>query len=98
LGEALVLREESVSGMDGIAPGDECRRDHRRRLEIRTLCLGRADADGFDREPDRQRLAVGFAVRDDGLDPESAARPKDAEGDLAPVGDEHLLYHKEAPI
>ena len=90
LGEALVLGQEAISRVDRVAAGDQRRRDDRRGRQVRPLRLRRADADRLVGQPDRQRLAVRLAVRDDGLDTERAAGPQDAEGDLPPIGDEDL--------
>jgi len=39
----------------------------------------------------RQAVRIGFAVDDDRLDPQLAARADDPEGDLAAVRDEDLI-------
>ena len=93
LGEGLVLGQEAVARVDGVAAGDERGRDDRRRREVGPPGVGRADADGLVREQDGQRVAVGLAVGDDGLDAERPAGPQDAQRDLAAVGDEDLAEH-----
>ena len=44
-----------------------------------------------------QRVAVELGVDGDGADAELAARPDDADRDLAPIGDEHLVEHSYPP-
>jgi hypothetical protein len=45
-----------------------------------------------------EALAIGGAVDRDGLDAQLAAGLDDAEGDLAPVGDQDLLEHRRKAI
>jgi hypothetical protein len=94
LGEALVLRQEAVARMDRVATGDERSGDDGRSGQIRAAGVRRADADGLVGQLDGERLAVRLAVGDHRFDPEGAARPQDAQGDLPAVGDEHLLEHQ----
>ena len=96
LGEALVLGEEPVARVDGVAAGDQRRRDDGRCREVGALGVRGADADGLVREEDRERVAVGLAVGDDGLDPEGATGAQDPERDLAAIGDEDLAEHRSA--
>ena len=58
------------------------------------LRVGGADADRLVGEADGQRLAIAFAVGDDGLDPEGAAGAQDPQRDLAAVRDEDLAEHQ----
>jgi hypothetical protein len=51
------------------------------------------DADRLVGEPHRQGVAVRFAVGDHGGQAEVPAGAQDANGDLAPVGDENLADH-----
>ena len=82
-GEIEVLREEPVSGMDGLGPGDERGGDDRRDIEIGVV--------------DREAMCVSLAVDDDARDPELAARADDAQRDLAAVRDEHLIQGQAPP-
>src|SRR5712671_264535 len=79
--------------MDRVAAGDDRGADDGGGRQVRALGIRRPDADGFVGELDRQGFAIGLAVGDDGLDTERAARPEDAEGDLAAIGDEDLAEH-----
>src|SRR5206468_1352846 len=90
----LVLGQEAVAGMDRVTAGHDRGADHRRRAQVAPPCVGRPDADRLVGQLDGQRLAIGLAVGDDGLDPERPARPQDSEGDLAAVGDEDLAEHQ----
>ena len=71
LGETLVLRQEAVARVDGIAAGHERRRDDRRRRQVGPRGIGGTDADGLVGELDSERVAIGLAVGDDRLDPRS---------------------------
>ena len=59
-----------------------------RRREVGPPRVGRARCRSPRRRAGRQRLAVGLAVGDDGLDAELAAGAQDAQRDLAAVGDQ----------
>ena len=43
--------------------------------------------------PDMQPIAIHFGVDGDGADPQFAARANDANGDLAPIGNEDFFEH-----
>src|SRR4029078_7093069 len=94
LGEALVLRQEAVAGMDRVAAGHDRGADDRRDGKVRAARVRRADADRLVRKLNRQRFPVGLAVDDDGLDAERSARPEDPERDLAAICDEDLPEHQ----
>ena len=56
LREAVVLGEEAVAGMDGIAAADQGGRDHCRRGQVGARRFGRADADGLVGHQHRARI------------------------------------------
>src|SRR6185312_15571421 len=97
-GEALVLGQEAVPRMDGVAAGDERGADHGRGEEVAPLRVGRPDADGLVGQLDGQALPVGLAVRHDSRDAEQPAGAQDAQRDLAAIGDEDLLEHQPSPV
>ena len=66
LGEARVLAQESIAGMDGIDVGDLRRADDGRNIQIAAGALGRTDADGFVGETHRQAVAIRFGIDGDG--------------------------------
>ncbi len=78
-GEAFVLGEEPVAGVDGVAAGNDGGRDDRGRREVAVLGIGRADADGFVGELGGQALPIGFAVGHDRADAEGAAGAQDSQ-------------------
>ena len=90
LGEARVLGEEAVArmhrvGSRGAGGGDELVDD-----EIALAGRRRADRHRLVREQHVEGLAVGLGEDGDGRDAELAARPDDADGDLAAIRDEDL--------
>ena len=93
-GEGRVLGEEAVAGMDRLAAGRLRGGDHVRDDEVALGRRGRADPDGRVGEPDMGSVRVGGRVDGDRLAPELVERPDDADGDLAPVGDEHPREHR----
>ena len=93
LRERRVLGQEAVAGVHGVAAGDHRRADDGRLVQVALARLGRADADRLVGHADRQRVAVGLAVGDDGRQAEVAAGAEHAHGDLAAVGDEDLRDH-----
>ena len=89
-GEAGILGQESVAGMDGFRAGDLAGGEKLRDVEVGIARRRRPDADALVREADMHGVAVGRRVHRDGGDPEFLAGAKDAERDLAAVGDQDL--------
>ena len=92
-GEARVLREEAVAGMDRVGAGDLAGGEDRGDVEVAVLGGRRADADALVGEADMHGVGVGGGMDGDGLDAEFLAGAQDAERDLAPVGDQDLVEH-----
>ncbi|MNX99952.1 hypothetical protein D3C86_1324300 [compost metagenome] len=93
LGEAGVFRQEAIARVDRLGAGDFRRRDDLRDVQIG---LGRrrgADADAFVGQAHPHGAAVGLGVHGDGGDAHLLARPVDAQGDFAAVGDQDLGEH-----
>src|SRR5664280_139804 len=97
LGEALVLRQETVAGVDGVAAGDDRGGNDCGRGEVAALGVGRPDADGLVGQLSGQAFAIGLAVGDDGADAESPAGAQDPQRDLAAVGNQDLAEHQAFP-
>ena len=95
LGEVGVFGKKTVPGMDGLGIGHLRRADDGRNVEVTGRGLRRADAYRLIGEFDVLRLAVGFGMHHDGLDTQFAAGALDAQGYLAPVGDEDFFKHRE---
>ena len=93
LGEARVLRQEAVAGMDRLRPGDLAGGEQRGNVEVGVARGRRTQADGFVGELDVHRVGVGGAVDRHRGDAELLGRAQDPQRDLAPVGDEDLLEH-----
>jgi len=95
--ELGILRQEAVPGMDRVGPGDLGRRDQARDPQVGEPPGGRPDADVVVGEPDVERFPVRLGVDRHRLEPELAAGADDPQGDLAPVGNEHLPEHRLSP-
>ena len=93
LGEAGILREEAVAGMDRLGAGVHGRGDDCRDVQVAPRGGRRPDADRIVREPDVQRLGVGGRRLLDRLCPELVQRADHADRDLSAVGDEDLAEH-----
>ena len=91
LGEAGVLRQEAVAGVDGVRPGDGGSRQDVGNVEIGIFRRRRADADAFIGQAHMHRLGVGGGMHRDGGNAEFAAGALDAKRDLAAIGDQDLL-------
>ncbi len=91
LGEAGVLRQEAVAGMDRVGAGDGGGRQDGRDVEVAVLGRRRADADALVGQAHMHRLGIGGGVHGDGRDAQLAAGALDAQRDLAAVGDQDLL-------
>ena len=89
-----IFGEESVSGMQRVAPG--AARDFHQLVDAKiTFARGsRADRVRFVGEADVQRGAVRVAENGDGSDAHFAAGPRDAHGDFSAIGDEDFLEHE----
>ena len=98
LGEVGVLGQEAVAGMDRLGVGHLGGGDDRRHVEVALRGRRRADADRLVGELHVLRVAVGLRIDDDRLDAELAAGALDAQGDLAAVGDQDLLEHRQPPV
>ncbi len=79
--------------MDGVASGRLGRSDDVRDAEVALRGGRRADAHGVVGELDVERVAVGGRVHGHRLDPELAEGADHADGDLAPIRDEHAVEH-----
>ena len=77
-GEAGVLRQEAVAGMDGVGAGDGRGRQDRRDVEVAVARRRRADADRFVGQAHMHGVAVGGRMHRHGLDAHLAAGAVDA--------------------
>src|SRR5690606_4305541 len=93
LGEAGVLGQEAVAGVDRLGAGDLGRRDDRGDVQIGLGRRRRADADALVGQAHPHGAAVGLGVNGDGGDSHLLACAVDAQRDLAPVGDQDLGEH-----
>ncbi len=93
LGEARVLGQEAVAGMDGVGAGDLAGGDDRRNVEIAVARGRRADADALVGEPHMHGVGVGGRMDRDRRDAELLGGAQDAQRDLAAVGDQDLVEH-----
>ncbi len=91
--ERRVFREESVPGVDRVRVGDLDRAQDRGDVEVALRARRRPHADGLVRHPHVHGVLVHRGIDGDGPDPHLAAGSNDADRDLSPVGDEHLVNH-----
>ncbi len=92
-GEVGVLGEEAVAGVHGVGAGLLDDVEDALGVEV---ALGRglpAERVGLVGQPDVERFAVELGVHRHAGDAELLARTDDADGDLAPVGDQDLGQH-----
>ena len=93
LGEARVLGEEAIAGMDSVGAGDLAGGQERRDVEIAVARSRRADAHALIREPHVHGVGVGGRMHRHGLDAELLARTQYAQCDLAAIGYEDFIEH-----
>ena len=91
LGEAGVLGEEAVAGVDGVGAGDLAGGEDLRDVQVGFARRRRPDADALVGEPDMHGIGVGGGMHRDRGDAEFLAGAEDPEGDLAAIGDQDLL-------
>ena len=102
LGKALrkadILAEEAIAGMHRLgarrlAGGDDG-------LDVEVALGGRrgAEPDGFVRQRDGAGEAVGIGIDRDRGDPHALERADHPDSDLAPVGNQDLGEHQDAPL
>lgn len=89
LGEAGVLREEAVAGMDGACASGLGRGEDAVGVEVALRRGRRADAHGGVGGGDVGRVGVGLGVHRDRTQPHRPQRADDAAGDRPAVGDQH---------
>ncbi len=87
-GEAGVLGEESVAGVDGVRAGGERGLDDEVAAQVGVGGGGAGQADGRIGLADVQRVRVGIGVDGDGGQAQGTGGAEDAAGDLAAIGDE----------
>ncbi len=93
LGEAGVLGEEAIAGVDGVAVGEQRRADDVGDVEVALAAGGGADADLLVGHAHWQRVLVGLGVRDDRAHAHLATATNHPQRDLAAIGDQYLLEH-----
>src|SRR3546814_805338 len=98
LGEAGVLRQETVTGVDGVGVADLGGRDDVGNVEVGFAGRGRAYADGLVGEADVHGVGIGGGMHCDRLDAHFMAGAMDTQRDLAAVGDPDLMdCHVSSP-
>jgi hypothetical protein len=93
LGEAGVLGQEAVAGMNRIRAGDLAGRDDRGHVEVAVAGGGRPDADALVGKPHVHGVGVGGRVHGHRRDAELLGRAQDPQGDFAPVRDQDFIEH-----
>ena len=95
-GEARVLGQESVAGVNGLGARASRGVDHLVDVEVRLGGRAAADRDVVVAGGDVRRIAVGIGADRDGRDAEAAGRARDAHGDFAAVRDEQAIERLHA--
>ncbi|MPM88124.1 hypothetical protein SDC9_135225 [bioreactor metagenome] len=80
--------------MDGFRIGHLGSRDDGRHVEVGQRGRSRTDTDGLVGQLDVLGITVGFGVHHHRLDTQLTASALDAQGDLAPVGNQNFLKHE----
>ena len=96
--EVGILAEKAVAGMDGFRSGHFRGGDDLGDVQVGFAAGGRADADVLVGETHVEGVAVGFGIDSHGLDAQFLAGQDHPQGDLAPVGDEHLAERRLADL
>ncbi len=95
--EPGVLRQEAVAGVQRVGTGVRGCAKEAFAVEVALPGRGWAEPDRFVREPNVRRVPVGVGIHGHRRDPECAQRAQDPDGDLAPVGDDHLRHGHVGP-
>ncbi len=98
LGEIGVFRQEAVTGMDGVGPGNGGGRQHGLDRQVAVLGRRRADAHAFVGEAYVHGVGVGGGMDGDRGNAHFAAGAQDAQRDFPPVGDQDLFKQGLPPI
>ncbi|MNV30070.1 hypothetical protein D3C71_1213240 [compost metagenome] len=93
LGEAGVLGQEAVAGMDRLRAGAACGLQDGIPAQVALACRRRADRDGLVGQAHVARVAVGVGVHRHGGDAQALAGSDDTAGNFAAVGDQDLGEH-----
>jgi hypothetical protein len=91
LGEAGVLRQEAVAGVDRVGAAGLGRRDDAIDRQVAVAGRRRAEPDGEVGEAEVGRVGVGVGEHRDGAEAHLATGAQHARGDLAAVGDQHAV-------
>ena len=97
LGEARVLREETIARMHGVRAGDLAGGEQGGNIEIGIARGRRPDADGLVGELDMHGVGVGRRMHGDCRDAEFLGGAQDAQRDFAAIGDKDLVEHLVPP-
>ena len=96
LGEAPVLGEKAISGMDACAPDASAAATIAVDGQITFAGGRRAEAAPPRRLRARGGTGIGFRVHGDGAQPKGSAGAEDPAGDRPPVGDQDRLEHSDS--
>ena len=97
LGEAGILGEEAVAGMNRVGAGDLAGGDDGWNVEVAVLGRRGADAHALVGEAHMHGVGVGGRMHRDSRDAQFLAGALDAKRDLSPVCDQDLVEHR-APV
>ena len=97
LGKADILRQESISGMNGLRPGQPASGDDCINIQIAIAGGCGTEADRFVSEKRRHGKTVRVGINGDGGDAHLFQCPDYADGDFASIGDENFTEHFSSP-
>src|SRR5204862_1062862 len=87
------FRKKSVSGMNGVGPGDFSGADYRGDVQVAVRAARRTDADVLVGEANVQGVLVCDRIHRDGFDAELAAGKNNPQRDFSAVRDQDLFEH-----
>ena len=93
LGEAGVLAQEAIAGVDGPGPGLDRGGQDLAAVEIGLDRQRLAEADGLVGLPDMERAGIGARIDRNGADTQAFQGADDAAGDRAAIGNQDFSEH-----
>ena len=94
LGEAGILAEEAIAGVDRLGAGDGGGGEDGSDIQVAVPRRRRADADALVGQAHMHGGGIGGGMHRHRADAHLLAGAMDAERDLAAIGDQHLLEHR----
>ncbi len=93
LSKVGALRQEAVTRMDGVRPGDFRRRNNAGHVQIALGTARRPNAHRLIGKADVEGIAVGLGIDGDRADTQLFAGTNHPQGDFTTIGDQDFLEH-----